>query len=72
MGGDSKNDSDVRAAVQSAFTNNGSLMGTSYYVDYEDDIVGTSAAAGPFPSDAAGVQANGNRTSTRSSPASWA
>ena len=42
----------------SAFTNNGGVMGTSYYVDYENSIVGTVGRGGSIPSEAAGVQAH--------------
>src|SRR3954469_4464092 len=62
MGGQSKTDSDVLSAVTDAFTRNGSVLATSYYVNYTDSIVGTVGRGGSIPSEAGGVRAVGNRT----------
>lgn len=62
MGGESKVDSDVRSAMLGAFSNNNATMGTSYYVDYQQNIVGTVGRGGSIPSDAGGVQVAGTRT----------
>jgi hypothetical protein len=62
FGGASRADSDVATAVSEAFTRNGSVGGTSYYVDYLNNIVGTVGRGGSIPSDAGGVRASGNRT----------
>lgn len=62
FGGASRTDSDVATAVSEAFTRNGSTGGTSYYVDYLNNIVGTVGRGGSIPSDAGGVRATGNRT----------
>ncbi|HUS21078.1 MAG TPA: pilus assembly protein TadG-related protein [Aeromicrobium sp.] len=62
MGGDDKNDGDVRTAMLRAFSNNDSTMGTSYYVDYDYGVVGTVGRGGSIPNDAAGVQVAGSRT----------
>jgi Flp pilus assembly protein TadG len=62
MGSDPKVDSDVRSAMLNSFSNNQATMGTSYYVDYDFNIVGTVGRGGSIPDDAAGVQVVGNRT----------
>lgn len=62
MGGETKDDDDVRTAALSAFNGNSASMGTSYYVDYSYNIVGTVGRGGSIPSDAAGVQIAGSRT----------
>jgi hypothetical protein len=61
MGGASRDDSDVEAAMEAAFTNNGSTMMTSYYVSFSGSIVGTVGNTGSIPGDADGVQAHGER-----------
>jgi hypothetical protein len=62
MGGDDKVDADVRSAMLDSFSSNEATMGTSHYVDYDNNIVGTVGRGGSIPSDAAGVQVVGNRT----------
>lgn len=62
MGGEGKVDADVRSAMLSAFSNNDATMGTSYYIDYQENIVGTVGRGGSIPSDASGVQVVGTRT----------
>jgi hypothetical protein len=62
MGGEDKDDDDVRLAMLSAFSDNSAAMGTSYYVDYNHNIVGTVGRGGSIPSDGGGVQVSGNRT----------
>src|SRR3954469_5375230 len=54
MGGESHTDSDVMTAVTSAFTRNGSVNATSFYVDYTNGVVGTVGRGGSIPSDAGG------------------
>ena len=62
MGGDDQVDSDVESAMETSFNNNESAMGTSYYLDYNYNVVGTVGRGGSIPSDASGVQVVGNRT----------
>ena len=62
MGGEAKVDADVRSAMLSSFSNNSATMGTSYYIDYQHNIVGTVGRGGSIPSDASGVQVVGTRT----------
>lgn len=62
MGGVSRTDSDVVAAMSSAFSGNTSTMGTSYYITFAGNLVGTVGRGGPIPSDASGIQAAGMRT----------
>ncbi len=62
MGGDNQTDSDVRTAMLQSFNSNGTSMGTSYYVDYAYNIIGTVGRGGSVPDDAAGIQVVGNRT----------
>ena len=62
MGGDDQNDADVRTAMLQSFNRNGTSMGTSYYVDYDYNIIGTVGRGGSVPDDAAGIQVLGNRT----------
>jgi hypothetical protein len=62
MGGNAQNDADVRTAMLLSFNGNRAAMGTSYYVDYNYNIVGTVGRGGSIPDDAAGVQVVGNRT----------
>jgi Flp pilus assembly protein TadG len=62
MGGSTRVDSDVRSAMLNAFSGNSATMGTSYYVDFGNNIVGTVGRGGSIPTDAAGIQAAGNRT----------
>ncbi len=62
MGGETKIDADVQLAMQNAFSGNASTMGTSHYVDYDNDVVGTVGSGGSIPSSAAGVKVVGNRT----------
>jgi Flp pilus assembly protein TadG len=62
MGGDDHNDADVRTTMLQSFNSNGTSMGTSYYVDYLYNIVGTVGRGGSIPDDAAGIQVVGNRT----------
>jgi Flp pilus assembly protein TadG len=62
MGGATRTDSDVRNAMLRSFSGNGSTMEPSFYVDYNENVVGTVGRGGSIPSDAAGVQATANRT----------
>lgn len=62
LGGESKDDAALQSAMLQAFSSNDATMGTSYYVDYDYDIVGTVGRGGSIPSDAGGVQVVGNRT----------
>src|SRR5262245_19003966 len=62
MGGDNQTDNDVRTAMLQSFNENGTSMGTSYYVDYDYNIIGTVGRGGSVPDDAAGIQVLGNRT----------
>ena len=62
MGGETRDDDDVEDTMVSVFGDNAASMGTSYYVDYDYNIVGTVGRGGSIPSDAAGVQATGTRT----------
>jgi hypothetical protein len=62
MAGASRMDSDVLAAMNTAFTNNGSTMGESQYIDFDGIIQGTVGRGGSIPHDAAGIQATGQRT----------
>jgi Flp pilus assembly protein TadG len=62
MGGETRTDSNVVSAMNNAFSGNEATMGTSYYVDGSQAIVGTVGRGGSIPSDAAGIQAAGNRT----------
>ncbi|MEO6349979.1 MAG: pilus assembly protein TadG-related protein [Candidatus Limnocylindrales bacterium] len=62
MGGATRTDADVRTAMLSSFSGNGSSMETSFYVDYNYVPVGTVGRGGSIPSDAGGVQAMANRT----------
>ena len=62
MGGQTKVDSDVLAAMTDAFTQNATTMQTSYYTDFNKDVVGTVGRGGAIPDNAWGVQANGRRT----------
>jgi hypothetical protein len=62
MGGETRVDADVVAAMNNAFGGNEATMGTSYYVDGDQAIVGTVGRGGSIPSGAAGIQAAGNRT----------
>jgi hypothetical protein len=48
--------------MSNAFTNNQTTMGTSYYLSFEGNIVGTVGRGGSIPSDASGIQASGLRT----------
>ncbi len=62
MAGSTRTDSDVDAAMRAAFGNNGSSMATSYYISFEGSTLGTVGRGGSIPLDAAGIQANGQRT----------
>ena len=62
MAGASKVDADVLSAMNTAFGNNGSSMATSYYIDFEGNVLGTVGRGGSIPHEAAGIQANGQRT----------
>jgi Putative Flp pilus-assembly TadE/G-like len=63
MGGATRDDGDVRSTMLSSFNDNGGTsMGTSYYIDHNNNIVGTVGRGGSIPNDAAGVQAAGERT----------
>jgi hypothetical protein len=62
MGGASRTDLDVLNAMSNSFTNNGSAMNTAYYIDFDGTVVGTVGRGGSIPHDAAGIQANGQRT----------
>src|SRR5215210_663420 len=62
MGGELKDDGDVRLAMLDAFSDNSTSMGTSQYVDFDHNVVGTVGRGGSIPSAAAGVQVAGSRT----------
>lgn len=62
LGGTSRTDSDVVAAMTSAFGNNSSTMGTSYYISFNRSVIGTVGGGGAIPSNASGIQATGSRT----------
>ncbi len=62
MGGASRTDLDVVHAMYTAFTNNGSAMNNAYYITFDGTVVGTVGRGGSIPHDAAGIQANGERT----------
>src|SRR5688500_12276407 len=62
MGGASRVDADVVAAMESAFDNNASAMGTAHYIEFDGDVVGTVGRGGSIPQDAAGIRALGSRT----------
>ncbi len=62
MGGDDKVDADVESAMLNSFSSNEATMATSYYVDFDSNIVGTVGRGGSIPTDASGVQVAGNRT----------
>lgn len=57
-----KSDPDVLSAVSNAFARNGTTMGTTYYVDFSLNQVGTVGQGGAIPSTASGVEANGTRS----------
>ncbi len=57
-----KSDTDVLSAVSNAFANNGTIMGTTYYVDFSMNQVGTVGDGGAIPATASGVEANGTRS----------
>ena len=57
-----KSDPDVLSAVSNAFSTNGTAMGTSYYVDFSMNHVGTVGEGGAIPAAASGVEANGTRS----------
>src|SRR4029079_2923527 len=61
MGGQTKTDSDVLNAMTSAFTQNATTMQTSFYTDFDKNVVGTVGRGGSIPVNAWGVQANGRR-----------
>lgn len=62
MGGGSKSDGDVSAAVQSAFRINASDFDGAVYVDYNNSVVGTVGQGGSIPTTAGGVRVTGSRT----------
>lgn len=62
MAGAMRMDSDVVSAMNTAFSNNGSAMATSYYLSFEGSTLGTVGRGGSIPLDAAAIQANGQRT----------
>lgn len=62
MAGATRADSDVLSAMDTAFSNNGSSMSTSYYVSFDGTVLGTVGRGGSIPLDAAGIQAAGQRT----------
>jgi hypothetical protein len=62
MGGQTVTDSDVSSAVSTAFVQNATDNSASYYVDYNNNVVGTVGRGGSIPSDAGGVQTGGART----------
>lgn len=62
MGGENKVDGDVRLAMEAAFADNSTSMGTAQYLDFERNVVGTVGRGGSIPSDAAGVEVAGSRT----------
>jgi len=61
LGGETRSDADVEAAVISSFADNAATMTTSYYVDFNHNIVGTVGRGGSIPTDAWGVRAAGER-----------
>src|SRR3990172_1741723 len=62
MGGATRSDADVVAAMSNVFSNNESTMETSYYISFEGTVVGTVGRGGSIPSDAAGIDTSGRRT----------
>ena len=52
FGGQTKGDSDVVSAMNNAFSQNGSTGNGSYYVDYNNNVVGTVGRGGSIPSEA--------------------
>jgi hypothetical protein len=62
MGGATRMDSDVVAAMEGAFENNASEMGTAQYIEFDGDVAGTVGRGGSIPQDAAGIRALGSRT----------
>ena len=71
MGGDSRVDADVVTAMSQSFANNGStMMGTSYYVAFDQTIVGTVGRGGASPAKRTASRRPVSERSTPSSPAS--
>src|SRR3954468_6407834 len=62
MGGQTRTDTDVMAAMTSAFSQNATTMQTSYYTDFTKLVVGTVGRGGAIPTNSWGIQANGRRT----------
>lgn len=62
LGGASRMDADVVDAMSTAFANNGSAMGSAYYIEFDGTVVGTVGRGGAIPHTAAGIQADGLRT----------
>jgi len=62
MGGASRVDADVAAAMESAFDNNASEMGTAQYIEFDGTVAGTVGRGGSIPQDSAGIRALGSRT----------
>ena len=61
FGGQTKTDSDVVSAMNSAYTQNGSSGNGSYYIDYNYNVVGTVGRGGSIPSSAGGIRAQGTK-----------
>jgi len=62
FGGETKADSDVVSAMNTAFTQNASSGNGSYYIDYSYNVVGTVGRGGSIPSNAGGIHSAGTRT----------
>lgn len=62
MGGATRYDADVLAAVQQSMNINDSDFDGAVYVDYEDNVVGTVGQGGAIPSSAGGVSVAASRT----------
>ncbi len=61
MGGASRDDGDVLAAIQQSLSDNDSDLDGAVYVDYENQVVGT-VGGGSIPSSAGGVTVTASRT----------
>jgi hypothetical protein len=62
LGGATRMDADVVNAMEEAIDGNGTDLQTSYYVDFDQNVIGTVGRGGPIPSNAWGVRAHGARS----------
>jgi hypothetical protein len=62
LGGATRDDDDVHEAMEEAFADNGAVMASAQYIDFEHNVVGTVGSGGSIPADAWGVKASGERT----------